>query len=397
MLNEQVSMTIESQLNSSNQRKRVILHVDMDAFFASVEQRDHPELKGKPVIVGSPPDRRGVVCAASYEARQFGVRSAMPSRTAKAQCPKGIFLPPNITKYREESRKIMELIRSFCETIEQMSVDEAYLDLTRQCEGENIESCLIAALPIARKIKQVIRTERQLTISIGIASNKMLAKIASDYDKPNGLTLIPERDKRPFLSSLPVRTIHGVGKASEEILKKSGLHTIKDIQEYPGNLESLMGNFGPALKRYSLGEDDRSVEAADSVKSISSETTFMKDTEDRNTLKSALKEQADEIAEKLARHGLFAHTVQVKVRYGDFTTLSRQTTLADGTRQSSDIYRSVCQILAKEQLVNQPLRLIGISVSKLWEVELSQLKLPLRYESKKQCKPDDPINTQLES
>ena len=375
-------MTIASQANALNQGDRVILHVDMDAFFASVEQRDRPELKGKPVIVGSPPDRRGVVCAASYEARQFGVRSALPSRTAKALCPKGIFLPPNITKYREESHKIMELIRSFCENIEQMSVDEAYLDLTQQCEGKDIETCLMAALPVARKIKHVIQTERQLTISIGIASNKMLAKIASDYDKPNGLTLIPERDKKPFLSSLPVRTIHGVGKATEEILQKAGIHTIRDIQQYPGNLESLMGNFGPALKRYSLGVDDRPVESGDSIKSISSETTFMKDTEDRNALKSALREQAEEIAEKLARHGLFAHTVQVKVRYGDFTTLSRQTTLADGTQNSSAIYRNVCQILAKEKLVNQPLRLIGISASKLWDVEHRQLKLPLTFEEK---------------
>jgi DNA polymerase-4 len=375
-------MTVESLSYSLNQSKRVILHVDMDAFFASVEQRDRPELMGKPVIVGSPPDRRGVVCAASYEAREFGVRSAMPSRTAKALCPKGIFLPPNITKYREESHKIMELIRSFCETIEQVSVDEAYLDLTQQCEGEDIEECLMAALPVARNINHLIQTERQLTISIGIASNKMLAKIASDYDKPNGLTLIPERDKKSFLSSLPVRAIHGVGKASEEILKKAGLHTIKDIQDYPGKLESLMGNFGPALKRYSLGEDDRPVEAEDSIKSISSETTFMKDTEDRNALKSALKEQANEIAEKLTRHGLFAHTIQVKVRYGDFTTLSRQTTLADGTQHALTIYRKVCQILAKERLVNQPLRLIGISASKLWDVEHRQLTLPLTFVAK---------------
>ena len=356
------------------------MHVDMDAFFASVEQRDRPELKGKPVIVGSPPDRRGVVCAASYEARKFGVRSAMPSRTAKTLCPHGIFLSPCIDKYRQESHEIMKLIRCFCEKIEQMSVDEAYLDLSGRCLGDDFEASLMSALPIAREIKAVIRKERQLRISIGIASNKMLAKIASDYDKPNGLVLIPERDKKLFLACLPVRSIHGVGKASNEILNKAGLHTIGDIQEYKGELVSLMGNFGPLLKQYALGVDDRRVESNDSVKSISSETTFLRDTDDRNTLKSALKEQAEEIAEKLTRQDLFAHTIQVKVRYGDFTTLSRQTTLPEGIQDTSAIYRNVCQMLARERLVNQPLRLVGISASKLWNIKYSQLKLPLAFE-----------------
>ncbi|MDA7511814.1 DNA polymerase IV [Verrucomicrobia bacterium] len=360
--------------------KRVIMHVDMDAFFASVEQRDRPELKGKPVIVGSPPDRRGVVCAASYEARKFGVRSAMPSRTAKTLCPHGIFLSPCIDKYRQESHEIMKLIRCFCEKIEQMSVDEAYLDLSGRCLGNDFEASLMSALPIAREIKTVIRRKRQLRISIGIASNKMLAKIASDYDKPNGLVLIPERDKQRFLASLPVRSIHGVGKASNEILNKAGLHTIGDIQEYKGELVSLMGNFGPLLKQYALGVDDRRVESNDSVKSISSETTFLRDTDNRNTLKSALKEQAEEIAGKLTRQDLFAHTIQVKVRYGDFTTLSRQTTLPEGIQDTSAIYRNVCQMLARERLVNQPLRLVGISASKLWNIKYSQLKLPLAFE-----------------
>ncbi len=356
------------------------MHVDMDAFFASVEQRDRPELKGKPVIVGSPPDRRGVVCAASYEARKFGVRSAMPSRTAKTLCPHGIFLSPCIDKYRQESHEIMKLIRCFCEKIEQMSVDEAYLDLSGRCLGNDFEASLMSALPIAREIKTVIRRKRQLRISIGIASNKMLAKIASDYDKPNGLVLIPERDKQRFLASLPVRSIHGVGKASNEILNKAGLHTIGDIQEYKGELVSLMGNFGPLLKQYALGVDDRRVESNDSVKSISSETTFLRDTDNRNTLKSALKEQAEEIAGKLTRQDLFAHTIQVKVRYGDFTTLSRQTTLPEGIQDTSAIYRNVCQMLARERLVNQPLRLVGISASKLWNIKYSQLKLPLAFE-----------------
>ena len=192
--------------------------------------------------------------------------------------------------------------------------------------------------------------------------------------------MIPERDKKLFLACLPVRSIHGVGKTSNEILNKAGLHTIGDIQEHKGELVSLMGNFGPLLKQYALGMDDRRVESNDSVKSISSETTFMRDTDNRNILKSALKEQAEEIAEKLARHDVFAHTIQVKVRYGDFTTLSRQTTLPEGIQDTSAIYRNACQMLARERLVNQPLRLVGISASKLWNIKYSQLKLPLAFE-----------------
>jgi len=366
-------------MNSPSQKQRVILHVDMDAFFASVEQRDHPHLKGKPVIVGSPADQRGVVCAASYEARAFGVRSAMPSRTAKKLCPNGIFVPPDIARYKEESGRIMNIIRPYADTIEQMSIDEAYLDITGRCEGNDQEHRLMAALPMAKSLKMVIHKERGLHISVGIASNKMLAKIASDYDKPNGLILIPERDKVAFLGNLPVRSIHGVGKVSEGILLKSGLTNIKDIQNYPGRLESLLGSFGPTLKAYALGQDDRPVETSEGVKSISSETTFLEDTEDRTILKRALHEQAEEISEKLVRHGLLAKTVQVKVRYSDFTTLSRQTTMLDGVQETKTIYRTACQLLAKEKLVSGPLRLIGIGASKFIPREREQLILPLVY------------------
>jgi DNA polymerase-4 len=344
-------------MNPSSLKNRVILHVDMDAFFASVEQRDRPEWKGKPVIVGAPADRRGVVCAASYEARVFGVRSAMPSRTAKKLCPNGIFVPPDIPRYREE----------------------AYLDMTNRCQGVDVEDGLMAALPAAKALKASVHSERGLHISVGIASNKMLAKIASDFDKPNGLTLIPERDKVAFLGNLPVRSIHGVGQVSENILLKAGLTKIRDIQEYPGRLESLLGNFGPALKAFAMGLDDRPVETSEGVKSISSETTFSDDTEDRALLKRALLEQAEEISEKLSRHGLLAKTVQVKVRYSDFTTLSRQTTILDGIQEARIIYRTACQLLAREQLVSRPLRLIGIGASKFITQEREQLILPLIY------------------
>src|SRR5262245_10746956 len=196
---------------------RVILHVDMDAFFASIEQRDHPAYRGKPVIVGSPPNQRGVVCAASYEARKFKVRSAMPSRTAGKMCPHGIFVRPRMDVYRAESAMIMEILRSFTSTIERVSVDEAYLNLSTVFEkhGE-LDAALESAVPIAREIKTRIATERNLTTSIGIASNKFLAKLGSDFQKPDGLTLIRERDKVDFLKPLSVRSIHGVGPVTAQ-------------------------------------------------------------------------------------------------------------------------------------------------------------------------------------
>ena len=191
----------------------------MDAFYAAIEQRDDPALRGKPVIVGSPPTQRGVVCASSYEARKFGVRSAMPSATAGRLCPKGIFVPPRMSHYREESRRIMEILSRTGALIEQMSIDEAYLDVSAMFPNANFDEGLLPApVRLAREIKQSILRERQLTATIGIASNKLLAKLASDFKKPDGLTLVPERDKVLFLRPMSVRAIHGVGKVTEQIL-----------------------------------------------------------------------------------------------------------------------------------------------------------------------------------
>lgn len=352
----------------------------MDAFYASVEQRDQPALRGRPVIVGSPPDQRGVVAAASYEARRFGVHSAMPSRTAGRLCPEGVFVRPRMERYREESREIFHRVRETGAVVEQVSVDEAYLDvsglLTRP-GTEDPEAALLAALPLAREIKGRIRTERGLTASIGIASNKLLAKLASDFSKPDGLTLIPDRDRAAFLRPLPCRAIHGVGTVTADVLARAGLHTIGDLQDYPGDLRSLAGSFGPILKRYAFGDDDRPLDLGDSVQSISSENTFLNDTEDRPTLRACLREQADEIAGKLRRHQLAARTVQVKVRYGDFTTLTRQRSTTDPLTEASDLYRMACWLLAREHLVHRPLRLLGMGVSNLLEIQGVQLQLPL--------------------
>ena len=354
---------------------RVICHLDMDAFCASVEQRDNPDLVGKPVIVGAPPTQRGVVCAASYEARKFGVRSAMPSITAKRLCPDGCFVRPRMERYREESAQIMQIIASTGAIVEQMSVDEAYLDLTASCQAEDADASLRKALPLVRELKARIRTERRLTATIGIAANKLLAKIASDHRKPDGLTLIPEQEKVQFLRPLPVRALYGVGKVTEQVLLKAGLQTVGDLQDYSSDLRALVGSFAVQLKQFARGEDDRPLELGDEIKSISGEETFLEDTDDRKVLRACLKEQAADIEARLKRRRLGAHTVQVKVRYGDFTTLTRQFTVEEPLTEALDIYRLACWLLGRERLVSRPLRLLGLGVSRLREPAERQLAL----------------------
>lgn len=357
---------------------RVILHFDMDAFYASVEQRDRPELKGRPVIVGSPPTQRGVVCAASYEARKFGVRSAMPSVTAGRLCPGGVFLRPRMDAYKAESRAIMEIVRGLAgDRIQQVSIDEAYLDVSEACQGADADASLDLALPLAEAIKAAVRTERRLTTSLGLAANKLLAKLASDFRKPDGLTVIHEREKIAFLRPLPVRALHGVGEVTERHLHGLGVRTVGDLQDYPGDLRAVVGSWGPELKRFAVGEDERPLELGDEVKSISAETTFRSDTDDRPTLRASLWEHAEELAGKLERRRLAAHTVQVKVRYSDFSTLTRQISVEEGVTQAREIYRLACHLLARERLVCRPLRLLGLGVSGLVDARAVQLWLPL--------------------
>jgi len=351
----------------------------MDAFYASVEQRDNPSLKGKPVIVGSPPERRGVVCAASYEARRFGVRSAIPSSTAIRLCPNGIFISPRMDVYREESRRIMEILQTDSAEIEQVSVDEAYLEIDKDSlgvtPGSTPDELLEASLPVARELKDRIKSERNLTASIGVATNKFLAKLASDYQKPDGLTVIPEEDKAIFLRPLPVRRIHGVGAATEKVLHGAGIFTMGDVQAYSGNLRALVGSFGDQLRNYAFGIDERPLELGDDIKSISSEETFERDTADRPFLRRCLWTQAQEIATKLKRKRLFAQTIQVKVRYRDFTTLTRQLTVEDAIQDEKTIYRLGCHLLARHRLIQHPIRLLGLGVSSLDSAESIQLKL----------------------
>jgi DNA polymerase-4 len=354
---------------------RVIFHLDMDAFYASVEQRDNPALRGKAVIVGAPPTQRGVVCAASYEARAFGVRSAMPSITAGRLCPKGVFVRPRMDRYREESHAIMNLVGETGALLEPMSIDEAYLDLSALCQAEDQDASLLQSLALARELKSRIASERRLTATIGVASNKLLAKIASDHKKPDGLTLIAEKDKVQFLRPLPVRALYGVGRVTEQVLLQAGIETVGDLQDYPGDLRALTGSFGTKLSQFALGQDDRPLELGDEIKSISGEETFLTDTADRKVLRACLKEQAADIATRLKHRRLGAHTVQVKVRYGDFTTLTRQISVEEPLTQANEIYRLGCFLLGRDKLVNRPLRLLGLGVASLREPCGQQLVL----------------------
>lgn len=359
---------------------RVIFHLDMDAFFASVEQRDKPELRNQPVIVGGTPERRGVVCAASYEARRFGIHSAMPSRTAVRLCPSGIFISPRMGVYGQESRRIMDIVSRFGPIVEQVSVDEAYLDFSAQFTKYETDEALSNAISLAKEIKVEIRRQRDLTASVGVAANKLLAKIASDHGKPDGLVMIPERDKAAFLRPLPVETLFGVGKVTATHLKSLGLRTVGDLQDYTGDLRSVVGSFAPELKAFAWGRDDRLLETHWEAKSISAEETFPRDTDNRLQLRMTLWAQATEVADKLQGDGLAARTVQVKVRYGDFTTLTRQVSLEEPVESARDIYRLACLLLQRSHLVLRPLRLLGLGVAHLCPPS-QQLKLDFKNHS----------------
>jgi DNA polymerase IV len=277
--------------------------------------------------------------------------------------------------YREESRHIMRIVAETGAVVEPMSIDEAYLDVSTVSQAEDIDASLLKAMPLARHVKQRILSERKLTATIGIASNKLLAKIASDHKKPDGLTVISDREKVPFLRPLQVRVLYGVGKVTEQVLNQAGIVTIGDLQDYAGDLRALVGSFGSKLKRFAFGEDDRPLEIGDEIKSISNEETFLKDTDDRKVLRACLREQATDISQRLKHRQLGAHTVQVKVRYSDFTTLTRQISVEEPITEGADIYWLGCFLLGRDKLVSRPLRLLGLGVSSLREPSGRQLPL----------------------
>lgn len=332
--------------------------MDMDAFYASIEQRDHPEYRGKPVMVGSPPDKRGIIATCSYEARKFGVHSAMPSRTAGKLCPKGIFVRPDMKKYAAESKLIMAILGDFSPKVEPVSIDEAFLDVS------TVEHLLGDALTIARRIKERIRRERGLTASIGVAPNKFLAKLASDLEKPDGLAVITTENAHAILAPLPVGKLWGVGDVTRKLLESHGLKTIGNIQGAgAATLRSLLGNQADHLHRLSLGMDERDVETESEAKSIGSEHTFDVDTSNEKLLRETLLTQADEIASDLRSENTAARTITLKLRYEDFTTITRRITLDTPTQDDVTIYDRALALLHAEKIGERKIRLIGISSS----------------------------------
>ncbi len=349
---------------------RTIIHVDMDCFYAAVEQKDNPELRGKPVVVGADPAKgRGVVSAASYEARKFGIHSAMPINQAFRRCPHAVFLPVRIRRYREESAKIMKILQEFTSLIEPMSLDEAFLDVTANVKEPN------SAVQIGRKIKQKIRQELGLVASVGVGPNKLVAKIASALQKPDGFVVVEPQRARDFLAPLPVEKLWGVGKVTQQVLKGLGIETIGQLASYPLKaLESKLGKAGKMLWEFANGIDNRPVESTVEPKSIGRETTFDQDVSEREELESTLLALSEEISHRLKKSGKMGRTVTLKLRFFDFSTLTRSQTLLHPTDLTEKIYKTSLLNLNKINLRQRKVRLLGISVSRL-ETGSPQLSL----------------------
>jgi DNA polymerase IV len=336
---------------------RVVVHVDMDAFYASVEQRDRPEFSGRPVVVGADPRGRGVVAAASYEARRFGIHSAMPIGRAYRLCPSAVFLPVDMQKYARESEQIMSILGDFTPLVEPLSLDEAFLDVTasRALHGTGVES--------ARRIKARIRVEVGLTASAGVAPNKFVAKIASDLEKPDGLVEVGPGEEAAFLRDLPLRRLWGVGPSAERELAILGARTIGDVTRLGrGRLESRLGASGVHLWELAQGIDARPVVPWRDPKSIGAEETFGRDTRDVERLRATLLAQADRVAAELRAAGLLGRTVTLKLRFSDFRTVTRRGTGDTPTADGSEIFRRVWTAFSRVP-PSQPVRLIGLSVS----------------------------------
>lgn len=351
---------------------RKIIHVDMDAFYAAIEQRDAPELRGRPVAVGSP-EGRGVVLTASYEARPFGVRSAMPSRRALELCPALIFVPPRFTAYRQESRRIRAILTQHTDLVEPVSLDEAYLDVTAPRGGP------MPAVNVARAIKAAIRATTGLTASAGVSFNKFLAKIASDLDKPDGLTVIRPERALAFLAALPIERFHGVGPSTARRMRALGIVTGADLQARDERaLVAAFGRVGQHYWRMAQARDERPVEPNRPRLSVSVETTFARDLHAPAQLDAALRPLAAELAGRLARASFIGRTLNVKIRYPDFQIVSRRTTRATPFREADDILRSAAALLAQRPRHGDGIRLLGIGVSSEGtDEDPRQLALPL--------------------
>ena len=342
---------------------RKILHIDMDAFYASVEQRDDPSLKGKPVIVGWPGER-SVVCAASYEARKFGVHSAMPASRAKRLCPNGVWLPPDFERYRAVSHQVRAIFERHTPLVEPLSLDEAYLDVTHELTG------IPTATETAETIRREIRDETHLTASAGVAPNKFLAKIASDWRKPDGMFVIKPHQVDRFLVDLPVRKIPGVGKATEAVLTDMGIVTVGDLREFDQpQLIARFGKWGTRLWELARGIDESPVEPSRKRKSWSSENTFSTDVT-RGEAATWIREQAHKIFASLEERSMRGRTVTVKLRTPDFKTQTRQLSAPDLLASGDEVARIGVELLEKFDFpANARFRLVGVGVSNFLDEE----------------------------
>jgi len=349
----------------------VIAHVDMDAFYASIEVHDDETLRGLPVVVGGPPEKRGVVAAASYEARTFGIHSAMPMARAVTLCPNLVRISPRMNRYREVSGTLMGILKTFSPLVEPLSLDEAFLDLT------GTERALGEPATVGTQIRAAIRSETGLTASVGVASNKFLAKLASDAAKPDGLTVVRPEDSEPFVQALPVERIWGVGEKTADKLHRLGLHRVAEVARAdPSLLKRHFGILGLRLHELAWGRDDRPVVASAEAKSLSHEVTFAKNQKSLAILQGVLMGLCEQVAKRLRKAHQVGRTVNLKLRYGDFTTITRQEGSGHPTDDAGEIYELANRLLAAEREADdRPVRLIGVGVTGL--LRRTQLNLDL--------------------
>jgi DNA polymerase-4 len=343
-----------------NTDTRKIIHVDMDAFYASVEQRDFPEYRDKPLIVGGSPEGRGVVAAASYEVRKFGVHSAMPAAQAVRLCPHAIFVKPRFEVYREVSEQIRKIFFQFTDLVEPLSLDEAYLDVTKN--HLNLPSATL----IAKKIRQLIKKKTKLTASAGVAHNKFLAKIASDLNKPDGLAVIVPEEADGFLEQLEIGEFHGIGDATESKMRSLGIHTGKDLKEWSEiELVEQFGKTGRYYYNIVRGIDNRKVKSHRIPKSIGKERTFTEDIDDLGWINNFLTELAGKISDRLNKKDAAGKTVTLKVRYDDFETITRSTSFSHYIDEAEDIADTAITLLEQTKVGDRKVRLLGITISNL--------------------------------
>jgi DNA polymerase IV (DinB-like DNA polymerase) len=344
-----------------SEKKRIIFHMDMDHFYTAVEEREHPEYKGKPVVVGANPKDgagRGVVSTSNYEARKAGIRSGMPISRAWKLCPDAVYLPPNFALYIEVSIKIMDIARKYADKFEQWGIDEAFLDVSTRVKN------YAEAEALAKQIKREILEKERLTCSIGVGPNKLVAKVASDYQKPDGLTIVKDDEAEGFLAPLPVRRLLWVGRKTEAKLKALGINTIGDLARYdPTVLTETFGVMGTQMHLMARGIDRSEVEQRTEVKSISHETTFEEDTADTEAVLIVLDALSEEVSKEALSQSLFFRTITVKVRYENFETHTRSKTLQFMTNRTQDLKKTARELLQPFLRGDRKVRLIGVRVS----------------------------------